>query len=1169
MSDTRPWWHRLSGPFAVFFNGQSRERSRAGPSVAIDCGCPTVCVVVLMIASFAAPVASRGANGAIRDCSQTNDPVRAITGCSALLQGDFVSPRFKAMALVNRGIAFTATGDREKALADFDEAIGADPSFFHAYYSRGLALVSGGQQNLAFADFEAAIRINPGFSDSYNNRGFLYWKFKGDIDHALADFNTAIALDAHNARARINRALVLSEKGDHAGALVDFESALRLEPRNAGLIAGRNAERNALANGQNGVPGAPQSVPVRDNNAAVSPPGRAEFNALTERWFSFQHAGKYEDALRTIEGFEAKFDARSRDQDVNFASISVYKASTLDGLGRFKEANDTYARALSLAERMAGRDAPYTGQVVDSWAQSYVVQGRFNDAERLDKRLLEIDAKANSVKGGDKLNIARILERMASAYAYAARYEEAEQLYNNVVAIYERAGGKNQQAIATVLNNFAVMYEQQDRYSDAGPLLKRALAIQNKAPGGAQAELLGNLADVYTVEGHYDEAEALLKRALSMQEQRYGANSIDVGARLMSFAQLRQSQGRYDEAQGYLLRAIAIFQKDRNPDDVYLAQPEASLAKAYLAAGDEKNALDHSRKATHAILANAAIDATSAVQPDQAGGLIQRRSDLFKRHVAIVAAASRRGIAPDTELGPEAFKMAQWAVQSSAATAVQQMGARLAAGNDTLAALVRDSQDLGAQWRVQNKRLVDSAAQGQQAANNTEALRRDLADTENRLAAAQARLSKEFPDYFAFANPTPLGIDEVQRLVGSDEALVFLLDGGKESHVFALTREAFLWQAIPLDSGQLSSSIASFRRGLDPDDEGKPESFDLGRAHDLYAALLGPVDALIRDKRHLLVVPSGPLTSLPFHLLVTEKPEADARGAPDYGGAAWLLKRQAVSVLPSVVSLKVLRGLADKTRAGKPMVGFGDPVFKADQSEEPVAKQAPPAGRRLQTRAYTDVWKGAGVDRAKLSESLPALPDTADELNTIASKLGASPADLHLGLDASEATVKRTPLADYRVVYFATHGLVAGDVKGVAEPSLALTLPRIPSEFDDGLLTASEIAELKLNADWAVLSACNTIAGDRPGAEALSGLARAFFYAGARTLLVSHWAVESEAAIRLTTSTFEWLKSRPDMQRAEALRQATLAYLNDRSDPRNANPSRWGPFSIVGEGWRP
>ena len=123
-----------------------------------------------------------------------------------------------------------------------------------------------------------------------------------------------------------------------------------------------------------------------------------------------------------------------------------------------------------------------------------------------------------------------------------------------------------------------------------------------------------------------------------------------------------------------------------------------------------------------------------------------------------------------------------------------------------------------------------------------------------------------------------------------------------------------------------------------------------------------------------------------------------------------------------------------------------------------------------------------------------------------------------------------------------------------------------PSDLDDGLLTASEVAQLKLNADWVVLSACNTIAGDKPSAEALSGLARAFFYAGARALLVSHWAVESNAAMRLTTSTFDIIKSHPTLGRAEALRRAMLAYLNDTSDPRNAYPALWAPFVIVGEG---
>jgi CHAT domain-containing protein len=143
---------------------------------------------------------------------------------------------------------------------------------------------------------------------------------------------------------------------------------------------------------------------------------------------------------------------------------------------------------------------------------------------------------------------------------------------------------------------------------------------------------------------------------------------------------------------------------------------------------------------------------------------------------------------------------------------------------------------------------------------------------------------------------------------------------------------------------------------------------------------------------------------------------------------------------------------------------------------------------------------------------------------------------------------------------------VAGDMKGLAEPSLALSIPPQPSDFEDGLLTASEVAQLKLNVDWAVLSACNTIAGDKPGAEALSGLARAFFYVGARALLVSHWSVDSNAATRLTTSTFENFKIDPTIGRAEALRRAMLTYLNDASNPRNAYPAYWAPFELVGEG---
>jgi CHAT domain-containing protein len=415
---------------------------------------------------------------------------------------------------------------------------------------------------------------------------------------------------------------------------------------------------------------------------------------------------------------------------------------------------------------------------------------------------------------------------------------------------------------------------------------------------------------------------------------------------------------------------------------------------------------------------------------------------------------------------------------------------------------------------------------------------------------------------------------EIQAMLSEDEVIALFSVADTASYVFVLTKSGFQWGAISSGAAALAEKVAAFRRGLsiaefveNSEGAGRSRLFDLGLANEFYLSLLGPAESLLRDKRWLVIVPTGPLTALPFALLVTDGRTAAIPPTIDgYRDAAWLLKRHAINVLPSVASLKALRLPARVERGGKPMIGFGDPLFDSDRDGNDAHRDLEIAARNLATGSYTDFWRGAGIDRVKLARALPPLPDTADELNAIARSLGVAAGAIHLGRDASETTLKRAALADYRIVYFATHGLVAGDVKGLAEPSLALSIPKQPTELDDGLLTSSEVSQLRLNADWVVLSACNTIAGDKPGAEALSGLARSFFYAGARALLVSHWAVESNAATRITTATFDVLSRDPKLGRAEALRRAMLAYLNDRSSPRNAYPAFWAPFALIGEG---
>jgi tetratricopeptide (TPR) repeat protein len=876
---------------------------------------------------------------------------------------------------------------------------------------RSLAIVSGGMIFVLIASAPSA-------GKQANDRKTCQ-EASGDV--AIAACTRAIESGEFKGRALaqiyFNRGVEWGNKANDDRAIADYVEAIRLDPNDAEAL----------------------------HNVAI----------VYRRQGKYAEAeGLYKRALAISETLGAR--------PAKVANILYSLAFLYDNQGRYTEAEGLYKRALAIREKALGANHPEVSATLHNLGVVYANHGRFAEAEELYKRALSI---LDKTPAGHDASVATILDDLASVYHKEGRDADIEALYKRAVATLEKAFGPDHPEVAITLNNLASFYREQGNYSESESLQNRALAIKKKALGASHPSVamsLDSLAALYVEQGKYAEGQGFAERALAIRERALGPEHPYVARSLGRFAVLYASQHKYADASEFAKRALAIQEKALGPDHPDVALTLNKLAILSASSGNSENALAYSRKATAGVIAHAAAETIGAQHKEGAGGLVEQRAGYFVRHVANLAAAAQERIEPEAKLGREALVMAQWAKQTAAAAAVQQMSLRFAAGTDALAALVRERQDLSAFWRDRDNALLAtrSKPQGQQTPTAIDTLRGELAATESKLVANTARLEREFPEYAALASPKPLTAEEVQQLLGANEALVFWLSGARhwETYIFALTRQGFEWKTIGISAEKLSEKVAALRNGVDLEKLQKsannPVLFDLALAHELYGALIGPVEGLVKDKRHLLVVASGPLTSLPFHLLVTEKPTNPVMQVKDialYRDAAWLIKRQAVSVLPSVASLQALRSFARKAESTKAMIGFGDPIFDpAERTAALAARSATKSRAALMTRAYSEFWQGASLDRKKLAQALPSLPETADELEAVAARLGAPRSDIHLQEDANETTVKGAALASYRVVYFATHGLVAGDVKGLGEPSLALSIPNQPSELDDG-----------------------------------------------------------------------------------------------------------------------
>jgi CHAT domain-containing protein len=903
-------------------------------------------------------------------------------------------------------------------------------------------------------------------------------------------------------------------------------------------------------------------------------------------------------------GAIARLEENYREAEDNFRRVLAIKqkspdtrplqiAAAMDELGdllglegQFLDDEKLLQQGLAILDRTYGAkasQAPDYSKVLNDLGNLYRDAGRLAEAEASLRKSYQIE-RANS--GDNSPNTAASLGNLGLVLDSESRFAEAEDCFNQTLTINERIYGPNHPAVVFALNNLAANYNDQGRTAEAVALQQRVLAINEKIAGPDAPDVarsLMNLAGSYKELGRPADALPLYERALRIFSQKFGEDSGLVADVQAAMGRLELDTNQLDDASRNLRRAFAVHERIIGPEHPSLIVDLRSLGALDMATGNLSEARSYLERAlriaqsrlgaghltTVGIMDSLAdVSALEKNWPDalamlrragaEAATAGKHYTDIDNRLIRVIWNVS--GGHPDDAMKSEAFVAAQRLHETQAGAALTQMSARFAAGNDAVASLARRQQDLKAQLASLGKRISGElgAPDGKRNDALLLSLRTEAARAQKSLDETTAQISRDFPSYAELSSPTPLTVAQAQSLLKPDEALVLFITQRDQSFAFAVTREGAAMQQLALGAGELASRVSNLRKGLfNGTSEVTP--FDLDASHDLYVARFGGIENQIAKKPKLLVVPTASLTSLPFQVLVTRRPDPGVAQADRYRTAAWLNNDKAISVLPSVTSLRALRVYAKASRANKPFIGFGNPFL---QRSDP--GKARTAQRGVQP--YQAYYKGAVVDLDALRKGLAPLPETADELRAVARQLGASDSDVRLGEAATVTNVRLAGLDQYRVVDFATHGLVAGEVNGLSEPALVLTLPEHPTADDDGLLTASRVAKLSLDADWAVLSACNTAAGDKTGAEGLSGLARAFFYAGARALLVSHWPVDSEAAVKLTTGAFSELAKNPAIGRAEALRRSMMQLIADQSSPRYADPAVWAPFVLVGEG---
>ncbi len=821
-------------------------------------------------------------------------------------------------------------------------------------------------------------------------------------------------------------------------------------------------------------------------------------------------------------------------------------------------------------------------------------------AERMSQKMIEDSARMRAAGQfasqqdkveGDRDNV-RI--NLARAYIESQRFNEAELLLRDVLKTSLKREGRNSRLVGAALANLSRIYAERGRNAEALALAQWADRTMEEAGlttiSLPRINTRRGVANLYASTGRFTQAASIFDdlQRITAADARSGQEvAIDSLGMVRAYVGVDRAADALASADRLLATAI----KSYGLRDYKTAEVRGFRAMALQKLGRQAEARQEFEAAI-AIL----------IEPDKSIGNAEASAFRAQRLQGILNAYLHLLVGPDAQLNPkdtaEAFRIADVVRWQTVQKAVSGSALRSAAGTPELGAKIKTLQDNEDELQAVYKNLIAqrSAPPDKQLPSVIAAMEKRIEAIQKEQAQALVDIRRQFPKYDALVNPRPADLATARQALLPGEALlsIYVTDAG--TYVWAAGSgpdSTLQFHFSPKPRAWLAEQVKRLRDAVDLTTGISPDrmKFDVDAAHAIYQEFLAPVEGAWAQGDTLLVVANDALGQVPFSMLVTnEAPGKAETGLPlsHYRQTPWLLRKAAISYLPSVSALVTLRSVASSKAQRSPFIGFGDPDFGKHASAAAAVSRGTRNLKVSQAPKFDELKHGidsgdadnsastaAQVAAAAVVEApeLAALPDTRDEIMAIATALSADLAkDTFFGAQATPQSVISANLKSRRIVAFATHGLVAGDLPGLDQPALALS-PTPGQDIYSGLLKLDEVLKLSMDADLVVLSACNTAASDGSGSEAVSGLVRGFFYAGSRSVLATHWPVETVSARQLVTHLFERYSKVEGLSRAKSLQRAMLEVLDKEvaKDGRGsaintyAHPAFWAPYALYGD----